>query len=107
MRRTTLVRVVVNVAALLVASSLHAADAPKVTFTKSADRLAVSVGGKPLATYVFRDAKISRPYFAHLKAPDGRQVSRNHPPIEGQDATDHANYGSPQKKCHIGMDGDS
>ena len=80
------------VGALLAATSLIAADAPTITFTKSADQLAVSVGGKPLATYVFRDAKISRPYFAHLKAPGGTQVSRNHPPVEGQDATDHGNY---------------
>ena len=92
MSYSTIVCCVVSVATLLAASSLNAADAPEVTFTKSADQLAVSVGGKPLATYVFRDAKISRPYFAHLKAPGGTQVSRNHPPVEGKDATDHGNY---------------
>jgi hypothetical protein len=80
------------VGALLAATSLVAADAPKVAFTKSADQLAITVDGRPLATYVFRDAKISRPYFAHLKAPGGTQISRNHPPIQGKDATDHGNY---------------
>jgi hypothetical protein len=35
---------------------------------------------------------IPRPYFAHVRAPNGTQVTRNHPPIEGKDLTDHATY---------------
>jgi hypothetical protein len=92
MSQSTVVRFFVSVGCLLAASNLSAADVPKITFTKSADQLTVAVGGKPLATYVFRDAKIARPYFAHLKASGGTQITRNHPPIPGQDATDHASY---------------
>jgi putative membrane-bound dehydrogenase-like protein len=54
-----------------------------------ADSLAVSWKGRALGDYVFRDAKILRPYFARLHAPDGTQVTRNFPPVKGQDATDH------------------
>jgi len=42
-----------------------------------------------VATYVFRDDKILRPYFAHVHAPGAIQVMRNHPPVPGVDATDH------------------
>lgn len=56
---------------------------------QTADRLATTRGGKPVATYVFRDEKIPRPHFANLHTLDGRKVTRNHPPIAGLDATDH------------------
>ena len=52
--------------------------------------LQVNLNGKPLATYVWSDPKTLRPYFAHVRTPAGIQVTRNHPPREGQDATDHA-----------------
>lgn len=45
-----------------------------------------------IAAYVYGDPKIGRPYFAHLHAPGGVQVSRNHPPIAGKDKTDHAEF---------------
>ena len=61
-----------------------------VRFERSLDRLDVKAGDKPLATYVWRDSTILRPYFAHLRTLGGVQVTRNHPPIDGQDATDHA-----------------
>lgn len=54
-----------------------------------ADSLSISWKGRAVGDYVFRDAKISRPYFARLRAPDGTQVTRNFPPVKGQDATDH------------------
>jgi hypothetical protein len=53
------------------------------------DRLLITDAGQPVATYVFRDATIPRPYFANLHAPDGTQVTRNSPPLKGMDATDH------------------
>src|SRR5262245_25043310 len=52
----------------------------------------IKVGGKPFAVYRWKDADIRRPFFYHLHAPDGVQVTRNHPPIEGKDATDHDTY---------------
>ncbi len=45
--------------------------------------------GETVAQFVFQDQSIRRPYFANLKLPGGVQVTRNHPPIAGVDATDH------------------
>ena len=59
-------------------------------FTRADDRLVIAHDGSPVGHYVFRDGAIKRPYFAHAHAPGGRQVTRRHPPIDGQDATDHA-----------------
>jgi len=66
----------------------HAADPFELIQTKSSVK--VTAGGKDLATYIYHDAKIKRPYLAHVRAPNGRQVTRNHPPIKGRDSTDHA-----------------
>lgn len=44
---------------------------------------------KPVVHYRWKDADIRRPFFFHLHAPDGNQVTRNHPPIPGKDAADH------------------
>ncbi len=54
-----------------------------------ADSLSISWQGRAVGDYVFRDPIIQRPYFARLHAPDGTQVTRHFPPVEGQDATDH------------------
>jgi hypothetical protein len=59
------------------------------TFTQSPESLVINHAGQPLATYVFRDAKILRPFFANVHAPGGEKVTRNHPPIAGVDAGDH------------------
>ena len=52
------------------------------TFTRATDRLAIA-WDRPVAEFVFRDEKILRPYFANV-TPDGRKVTRNHPPVAGQ-----------------------
>jgi len=62
---------------------------PELTFESQADSIVLRVGDEPLATYVLRDPKILRPYFASVHAPGGAQVTRNFPPIPGSDATDH------------------
>ncbi len=54
------------------------------------DALDLIAGGNPVLRYVFRDPSIRRPYFAHARTPSGVLVTRNHPPVEGTDATDHA-----------------
>ena len=64
--------------------------APEIAFKHDNYRIVITAGGAPLATYVYRDVKTPRPYFAHLHAPGGVQVTRNHPPIAGKDAVDHA-----------------
>jgi hypothetical protein len=66
------------------------AAAAEFAIEQQADRLLISYAGRPVATYVFRDPLIPRPYFAHVHAPDGRQVTRNHPPLQGIDNSDHA-----------------
>jgi len=66
-----------------------AADAG-LAVRQSDDRLVIAAGDHPIATYVFRDPKILRPYFTNVRAPGGFQVTRNHPPVQGQDADDHA-----------------
>jgi hypothetical protein len=77
--------------AFLIAARAHAGDAPPIAFAEKEGRVDISVGGAPMASYVWRDDKISRPYFAHLRAPGGIQVTRNHPPT-GKDPNDHAEF---------------
>jgi len=88
MRLTTLVSFLV----LANTGIVFAQEIPDVSFSKQDNQLLIKAGNRPLATYVFRDDKISRPYFAHVHGPGGTQVTRNHPPVAGTDATDHANY---------------
>ena len=68
---------------------LTAADVPTVAFNLGGEELAVQIGGRTVARYVFRDAEIPRPYFCDVVAPNGVQVTRRHPPREGVDRTDH------------------
>jgi hypothetical protein len=76
--------------AVLPAQASADAHRPRVTFVLSEQSLWIEVGGHRFARYVFRDEITLRPYFADVYAPGGIQVTRNHPPVEGQDATDHA-----------------
>jgi hypothetical protein len=77
-------------AALLVGvCSAHATE-PAVEFAVKSNQVQITIAGKPFANYVFKDAVIFRPFFAHVHTSSGVQVTRNHPPIEGKDATDHA-----------------
>lgn len=75
--------------ALLLTFAALAASAQDFAFTEQADRLVITHAAKPVAHFVFRDAKILRPYFAHMHTPDGIQVTRAHPPVAGKDAVDH------------------
>jgi hypothetical protein len=65
------------------------ADSP-VTFVRGESRLLIKVSGSDVATYVWNDPTVKRPYFAHIHSPRGLQVTRTFPPVEGRDATDHA-----------------
>ncbi|MEE3371577.1 MAG: DUF6807 family protein [Planctomycetota bacterium] len=64
----------------------------QIRFQLHHDRVIIKYEKQPLATYVFQDSKTPRPYFAHVFAPNGKQVTRHHPPRPGQDATDHATF---------------
>ena len=65
---------------------------PVVAFEHQPNKLNITIGGKPFATYVYEDTQTTRPYFANVKTPSGIQATRNHPPIEGIDAMDHATF---------------
>jgi hypothetical protein len=67
-----------------------AADAPAISFQQGDTSLQILIGGQPIAEYVFRDEQILRPYFRHLRTLSGVLVTRNQPPVKGQDPDDHA-----------------
>lgn len=66
-------------------------DQPAVAFKQRPGELTITIGGAPFASYIYEDPQISRPYFAHVKSPCGIQVTRNHPPGQG-DPKDHATF---------------
>jgi methane monooxygenase PmoA-like len=68
------------------------ADSPAVEFLRGNGRITVAIDGLPVAVYCYQDDKITRPFFAHVRAPSGVQVTRHHPPIEGQDIMDHDTF---------------
>ena len=55
------------------------------------NQLRISLSGKPIVEFVFRDDKILRPYFSNARLLNGLKVTRNHPPVEGVDELDHSN----------------
>lgn len=78
----------------MMAPAVQAADAlaAPVAFAEGEGRLTVAIDGLPVAVYCYNDDGITRPYFAHVRAPNGVQVTRHHPPIEGQDLVDHDTF---------------
>lgn len=77
----------IGLAIVLAASAVRAQ--PLVTFAEHERDVEIRIGDRPFATYVWRDDAVLRPYFMDLRSPRGIRVTRNQPPIEGQDATDH------------------
>jgi hypothetical protein len=65
------------------------AGPPTITVVQTEGRFEVMIGDEPFAAYVYEDEKIKRPYWTAVHAPNGVQVTRNHPPVEGQDRMDH------------------
>lgn len=74
--------------ALLIAVNSFAEEA--ITLRQEQNQVVITADSHPIATYVFADKEISRPYFAHVYAPGKIQVTRNHPPDPAVDAVDHA-----------------
>jgi len=62
----------------------------KISFKEAPSQILIQVDGQAVATYVYDDPQILRPYFTGLKAPGGVQVTRHHPPRAGLDSDDHA-----------------
>ena len=71
------------------APTLPNTAASNFSFEEKSDRLSISLSGRQIVDFIFRDDKILRPYFANARLADGQQVTRNHPPISGADAVDH------------------
>jgi hypothetical protein len=87
-----LVCVVIGTAAAGGTPPAIAAEAPAVKFDRSDGQVTIVVGDVPVASYYYRDKTTKRPFFAHLRTLDGRQVTRRHPPVEGQDVMDHPTF---------------
>jgi hypothetical protein len=75
--------------ALFLLSRCALADSP-VAFVPRESHLLIKINGSDFATYVWNDPLVERPYFAHIRSPNGVQVTRNFPPVQGKDATDHS-----------------
>ena len=69
--------------------SFAAEDTHPITFQRGTTTVTIEADGDPLATYVFQDPQIPRPYFTNLCAPGGVPVTRHHPPRDGLDPIDH------------------
>ncbi|WP_437206305.1 PVC-type heme-binding CxxCH protein [Planctomicrobium sp. SH664] len=54
------------------------------------DRIRLTLDGAPIGEFVYQDKLIRRPYFINIRLPGGPQLTRNFPPVKGQDPTDHA-----------------
>ncbi|HVT29775.1 MAG TPA: PmoA family protein [Lacipirellulaceae bacterium] len=67
-------------------------DRAPIEFVKRDGQITVAIDRLPVAVYFYNDAKILRPYFADVRARDGLQVTRHHPPVEGQDVMDHPTF---------------
>jgi hypothetical protein len=86
---------VLRAAVFLLLGSVAAAQQPtrllEVSFAAERGQLHLRVAGENVATYVFEDQTITRPFLAHVRTPGGVQVTRNHPP-QPEDAQDHATF---------------
>lgn len=80
---------VIPAAILWLPISAKEKELPQVAFQRQGRKLIITIGGKRFVEYVWTDNKTTRPYFANVHAPNGLQVTRNHPPQKG-DAQDHA-----------------
>lgn len=78
-----------SILATAITASAANSEAPAVEFARGNGKVTVAIDGLPVAVYCYHDGTIPRPYFAHVRAPSGVQVTRHHPPIEGQDIVDH------------------
>ena len=71
---------------------LTASDDASITFRDTAGQVVITAGDQAIATYFYADQEITRPFFAHVHAPSGVQVTRNHPPVAGKDPVDHGTF---------------
>jgi len=69
------------VLAILLALPIYAAaERGGVTFEQGDGRVSILIADKNVATYVYNDPAVMRPYLCQVKTPGGIQVTRLHPP---------------------------
>ena len=87
-----MLRLVLILCAIPSATLVHAREVETgaVSFQQDDNRLQIAIGGQTVAEYVMKDDQILRPYFRNLRTLSGNQVTRNYPPVKGQDLDDHA-----------------
>lgn len=73
----------------MILNEVTAAEPAVVMVEGREGELSIRLGDQEVATYVYRDKSVPRPYFANVKTAGGVQVTRQHPPRPGQDAVDH------------------
>jgi hypothetical protein len=61
-----------------------------ITAEEKAGRLILTQGSTTVGEFIFDHPQMRRPGFANMRAPGGIPITRNFPPVEGVDATDHA-----------------
>ena len=74
---------------VLALPSICHADEPEIRFEQRDGELRIQVGDTEITRSVYRDPKISHPFFAPLRTLGDLQVTRSHPPREGDDPVDH------------------
>ncbi|MBX7256694.1 MAG: PmoA family protein [Candidatus Hydrogenedentes bacterium] len=94
LRRTERGLILAACAGLLLCARSFAAPPMDVSFVKQTDHLDIRIGDRVVATYVFADPEIPRPYFCNVMTMNGTRVTRNHPPdpVANKDNDDHAGY---------------
>lgn len=73
--------------ALVLGNVLDAVE--PITAEEKAGRLILTQGSTTVGEFIFDHPQMRRPGFANMRAPGGIPITRNFPPIEGVDATDH------------------
>ena len=80
-----------QIAALSALRLKAVADEPTLWSSEmQADRLLIHHNHQQIATYVFNDITISRPYFMDLYTMGGTRITRHNPPEPNMEAGDHA-----------------
>lgn len=77
-------------AVLCVAAGTSAIAADTFEFAEQPGALVLSLNGRKIASYVYADTEVLRPFLANVRTRSGTPVTRPHPPRKGIDADDHA-----------------
>jgi hypothetical protein len=82
----------VFIVACLLAAAM--AQAQPVTLEEGDGRAEIGVGAGRIATYVWKDGAVPRPYFANVSLPDGTPITRTYPPdpVLDKGNDDHGTY---------------